>query len=627
MTDATPVPLPGSDRHEQAGATRIGPVPDEETIHFAVVVRARKGAPAIEDIARNAATTGNFLSREQLAEAAAPDPTDVQAVKDYATSQGLTVDGVDPITRRVQLSGPATAVKQAFGVSLSRYEHEGVTFRGRTGPVLVPKSLADVIVGVLGTDNRPMAHRHTTVTAEFVSGPSVPMTAAQMASFYNFPPGLDGSGECIGIVEFGGGYFIQDIKTYFSQLGMRTPSIVDVPVSGGSNNPTKGTGLDPFDATAEVEMDIEIAGSAAPGANLAVYFVGTASTNAWVSALSAAIHDSTNNPSVLSISWSENEDGQPHQFLTAADQALAAAAAAGLTVLVSSGDQGSQGSGGPTDPPDPRARVGFPPSSPNATGCGGTVLVPDGSGGISDEVVWNNGATTSASGGGVSAFFKVPSFQSAAGINPRSANPPNDSGRGAPDVSANADNYKVLIRGKNVSVAGTSASTPLWAGLIGRVNQGIGGRAGLLQTMLYGPLLTAGHLNDVTKGDNGAYSAGPGWDACTGLGSPKGTAILLGYRAARHVAPAVTRLSAPAGNPGDRIVINGTGLLGATAVGFGAVVVGFGEAPPNDGTIDSDTQVTVTVPSGPASGTTVDVSVSTPGGTSEAVPADRFTFN
>ena len=108
-------------------------------------------------------------------------------------------------------------------------------------------------------------------------------------------------------------------------------------------------------------------------------------------------------------------------------------------------------------------------------------------------------------------------------------------------MSANADSYQVFIRGQNVSDGGTSASTPLWAALIALVNQGIGGRAGLLQTILYA--LPAA-LNDVTTGDNGAYSAGPGWDACTGLGSPKGTAILLGYRAVRqsgeHPHPAVT---------------------------------------------------------------------------------------
>lgn len=630
MPEPTLVPLPGSERYEQPGATRIGPVPADETIQFSVVVRPRISAPDMGELARNAAITGQFLSREELADAEAPDPADVQAVEEYARRNGLTVEGVDPVTRRVKLAGSAAAVKQAFGVSLDRYEHQGTTFRGRTGPVQVPESLAAIIVGVLGTDDRPMAHRLTTVAPQSVSGHSVPMTAVQMASYYNYPAGLDGTGQCIGIIEFGGGYFIQDINTYFAQLGMNTPSIVDVPVAGGSNSPTPGTGLTKDIGsleTAEVELDIEVAGSAAPGASMAVYFVGTASTNNWVDAITAAINDSTNNPSVLSISWGLAEDAAPPQFLTPVDQALTSAAAAGLTVLIASGDQGSTGSWGQHGPPDALAHVNFPASSPNATGVGGTVLQPDGSGGVAGEVVWDNGATTSASGGGVSAFFGVPSFQSAAGINPVSANPPNNPGRGAPDGCANADNYQVFIRGRNVPVGGTSAGTPLWAALIALVNQGIGGRAGLLQPMLYGPLLMAGALNDITTGDNGAYAAGVGWDACTGLGSPNGTAILLGYRAARQVAPAVAQLSESSGSPGDQLVVTGTGFLGATAVGFGAVAAGIGQAPPDDGTVDSDTQVTVTVPSGPDPGTTVDVTVTAPGGASADVSADQFTFN
>jgi len=545
MPEPTLVPLPGSERQEQPGATRIGSVPADETIHFSVVLRPRQGAPDMEQVALNAAVTGEFLSREELAEAAAPDPADVQAVEEYARRNGLTVEGVDPVTRRVKLAGSAAAVKQAFGVSLDRYEHQGTTFRGRTGPVLVPQSLADIIVGVLGTDDLPIAHRLTTVAPQFVSGNSVPMTAVQMASYYdNYPAGLDGTGQCIGIIELGGGYFIQDINSYFAQLGMNTPKIVAVPVSGGSNNPTPGTGLTNDTGsleTAEVELDIEVAGSAAPGASLAVYFVGTASTNNWVDAITAAINDSTNNPSVLSISWGLAEDAAPPQFLTPVDQALTSAAAVGLTVLIASGDQGSTGSWGQQGPPDTLAHVNFPASSPNATGIGGTVLQPDGSGGVAGEIVWNNGATTAASGGGVSKFFNtVPSFQSAAGINPVSANPPNNPGRGVPDVSANADNYQIFVRGQNVPVGGTSAATPLWAALIARVNQGIGSRVGLLQAMLYGPLRTAMALNDITTGDNGAYTASVGWDACTGLGSPNGTAILVGYRAARQVAPTVT---------------------------------------------------------------------------------------
>ena len=633
MPEQAMVPLHGSERREQPGATRVGSVPDDETIQFSVVVRSRKGAPDMEEVARNASITGKFLSREELAEATAPDPADVQAVEEYAHRNGLTVEGADPFTRRVRLAGSAAAVKQAFGVSLDRYEYGGKTFRGRTGPVLVPESLADIIVGVLGTDDRPMAHRLTTLahqSPQFASGSSVPMTAVQMASYYNYPAGLDGTGQCIGIIEFGGGYFIQDINAYFSALGIKTPSIVDVPVDGGSNSPTPGTGLTndtPSLETAEVELDIEVAGSAAPGASLAVYFVGSNTTNSWLDAVNAAIGDSANNPSVLSISWGAAEDSVPGQLIAPVNLALSSAGAVGITVLIASGDQGSQGSWGGQVPPDALAHVNFGASSPNATGVGGTVLQPNGSGGVAAEVVWNNGATTSASGGGVSNYFNtVPSYQSSAGINPVSANPPGNTGRGVPDVSANADSYQVCIRGQNVTVGGTSAATPLWAALFARVNQGIGGRAGLPLATLYGPLLTAGALNDITTGDNGAYTAGAGWDACTGLGSPNGTAILTGWRTARQVAPTVTGLSESSGSAGDQLVVTGTGFLGATAVNFGTVTAGL-LAPTNDGTVNSDTQITVTVPSGPASGSMVDATVTAPGGTSADVPADQFTFN
>jgi kumamolisin len=132
------------------------------------------------------------------------------------------------------------------------------------------------------------------------------------------------------------------------------------------------------------------------------------------------------------------------------------------------------------------------------------LLVPDGAGGVSTEVTWNNNPSNDAAGGGVSKFFStVPSFQSAAGINPRSANPPNSPGRGVPDVCVNADGYQIFVRGQNVVEGGTSASAPLWAGLVARVNQGIGWRAGLLNTDLYAATFSSA-FNDITTGDNGA---------------------------------------------------------------------------------------------------------------------------
>lgn len=627
MAEPSMVPLAGSERTERTGARQIGPVPDDELIEFAAVLRARPDAPDLAQVAQAAAVTGEFLSREEVATAAAPDPADVTAVEEYARASGLGVDGRDPLTRRVLLSGPAGAVRQAFGVSLSRYEYEGGTFRGRTGPVLIPASLAGVIVGVLGTDNRPMARRQA--APAYTSGSSLKLPVPDLAAYYDFPVSLDGTGQCIGIIEFGGGYYINDIFGYFLvALGEyeQPQRVTDVLVAGGSNNPTP-TWPPPGQAdwTQEVEFDIQIAGSAAPGASIAVYFAPNTGTSAWVGVLSRAVADVANNPSVLSISWSLAEDSAPAQFITAVDQALATAAAAGLTVLVCSGDYGSQGTWVNSMPPDKCAHVDFPASSPNATGVGGTVLQPqpDGSGGIVGEVAWNNGPGL-VSGGGVSDFFGVPLYQSA--VWPVSANQPGDPGRGVPDVSANADDYPVFIRGMWPRfIAGTSASTPLWAGLIARVNQGLGWPwCGLLQPVLY---TIPAAMYDVTAGDNGAYSANVGWDACTGLGSPNGLAILLAYRQLRQVAPVVTSISEPNGSAGDTLTVTGSNFLGATAVGFGAVAAGIGGSPPDDGIVVSDTMVTVTVPAGPASGTTVDVTVTAPGGTSTLVLADLFTYD
>jgi kumamolisin len=139
--------------------------------------------------------------------------------------------------------------------------------------------------------------------------------------------------------------------------------------------------------------------------------------------------------------------------------------------------------------------------------------------------VWNGGATGGATGGGVSAVYSLPSWQASAGV-PAAPAP---GGRGVPDVAGNADpqtGYQVLVDGKQAVYGGTSAVAPLWAGLTALLNQALGRPVGFLNPELYGAVLAGGGLRDVTEGDNGAYSAGPGWDPCTGLGSPRGGAIL-----------------------------------------------------------------------------------------------------
>jgi len=147
---------------------------------------------------------------------------------------------------------------------------------------------------------------------------------------------------------------------------------------------------------------------------------------------------------------------------------------------------------------------------------------------ITSETVWNELANNEgATGGGISDVFPLPSYQAGAGV-PPSANSNHNVGRGVPDVTGDADpttGYVTLVDGNPDVIGGTSAVAPLWAGLIALINESIGKPVGFINPLLYQSAAGAGDFNDITTGNNGAYSAGPGWDACSGLGSPIGTQV------------------------------------------------------------------------------------------------------
>ena len=290
-------------------------------------------------------------------------------------------------------------------------------------------------------------------------------------------------------------------------------------------------------------LDACVVGSVAPGAHIFMYFTEF-TTQGWVDALQDAI-SGDNDIAVISISYGNPED-DPSGAWTAAgvqtvNQAFQAAIAAGITICCASGDDGS--GDGVAD----GAHCDFPASSPYVLGVGGTKLVASGASppAIQSEVVWNEVAQgEGAGGGGVSSLFTKPAWQDAANV-PPSVNPPHQVGRGVPDVAADADPVTGVvvmhIDGKHLEpIGGTSASTPLWASLIARLNQGLNARCGFLNPVLYAKA-ASGVLNDITSGNNGDYSAGPGWDACTGLGSPNGVSLLNALTSppsARAVAPA-----------------------------------------------------------------------------------------
>lgn len=533
-------PLSGSERSLRSGSKLIGPADANHRFEVTLRVRAKRGLKLPADAGKTLPGERTYLTREQFAASFGASAADLAKVKAFAKKNRLKVVSTNPAERSVKLSGTVKAFSAAFDVKLMCYAHPDGEYRGRIGSVHLPKDLTDVVQGVFGLDNRLQARPHirgikkgrTSARKKAGKGKTsapVPFTALQVAQLYDFPAGTDGTGECIGIIEFGGGYSTKDLKTYFSKIGVPMPSITSVAVDGVSNKP----GSDP-DSDGEVALDIEVAGAVAPGAKFVVYFAPF-TERGWVDVLAAAMSDQKNRPSVISISWGFAE-GEPiqgfewtQQTVQAVNETLQAAAAMGVTVCAAAGDDGSN-----DQVSDGHAHVDFPASSPYTLGCGGTRLLASG-GSISGEVVWNDGPG-SGGGGGISDMNDRPTWQ--AGIVPPSVNPGGRIGRGVPDVTGNADpdsGYEIYYGGKGAVVGGTSAVAPLWAALLARINQKLGKPVGYFNPLLYSKLGTAGGFNDIVTGNNdttghvGGYSAGKGWDAASGWGSPIGAALLKSF--------------------------------------------------------------------------------------------------
>ena len=521
----------GSQRTCPPRAHAVRPTPPDEPLEVTVRLRPQAAAAGLAPtaFADQPPQTRAYLSRDELDARFGAAPQDVAAVTDFARAHGLAVVSADAGQRRVVLSGTVAALETAFGTALHQYESPAGRYRGRTGPLTVPGALGDIVQGVFGLDNRPQAEPHFQVrgpgagaVAARAAGAS--FTPPALAQLYNFPAGADGSGQCIAIIELGGGFRPEDLTAYFTGLQLPVPAVATVSVDGGSNQPTTAQGAD-----GEVMLDIEVAAAVAPGARIAVYFAPNTSQG-FLDAITAAVHDKVNQPTVLSISWGGPESTWTAGALDQFDQAFQAAALIGLTVCCAAGDNGS-GDG----VADGQPHVDFPASSPFALACGGTRLTAVGPA-ISSEVVWNEGPN-SATGGGISSHFPVPAYQQALKL-PKAAKAKTKAkaalpGRGLPDVAGNADpasGYEVRVDGQDLVIGGTSAVAPLWAGLVALLNQKLGKPVGFLQPLLYGSLAGQG-FHDITTGTNGAFAARAGWDACTGWGSPNGGALLAALAA------------------------------------------------------------------------------------------------
>jgi subtilase family serine protease len=481
-----------------------------------------------------------YLSREEFNTRFSATDEDIAAVVNYATSNGLTVISTHAPSAHIELAGSAGTINSLFGITLQNVTTPNGTFRSWTGDVEVSPDVNNIIEHIAGLDTLPP---YTKKLSEFSITNSTPaglqaITPIQAATAYQFPSS-SAAGQCIGIIEYGGGYTQQNLTSSFSAIGLTNPTTVDVSVGGYTNTPDNNI----YGYCPEVMLDIFCAGAVAPSATLAVYFGNINFLNAgptWGAALNAAIHDSVNNPSVLSVSYGAGEISYfwGPTAISYVDNILMQSVALGITVCVSSGDQGSIWSGDGGTTPDTE----YPGSSPYVLCIGGTTLELNTDNTIYSEVTWGTYSTPpggSGTGGGISQYDNsLPSWQSGLTYTPYTY--PTGAGsatsltsRGVPDVSANADpssGYQFYWGTGNsfAQYGGTSAAAPVWAGFIARLNAITGTRLGFANTLFYS---NPNVFRDITVGNNAnyinnGYAATPGWDACTGLGTPIGTAIL-----------------------------------------------------------------------------------------------------
>ncbi len=537
------VPLQGTESNPIAEAMPVGPVPSGEEVQVTVFLKS--ASPPSPEALEGAEV--QRLSSAQYANQFGADPDSLAKVSAFAKANHLRVVESDRVKRRVILSGTASAIANAFGTQLRSFTlPTGRTFHTTVAPPTVPANLAPDIEAVLGLDTRAIASPHFIVSH---AAQAQSFSPSQIASLYDFPRDANGAGQTIAILELGGGFVQKDLDAYFASLRLPLPKVTAISVDGAINSPSSDADWENESSEdrnkhpdGEVTLDIEVAGAVANGANIAVYFAPN-TDQGFLNALLDAIFNAQQTPSVISISWGGPEESWSEQFLNSMNLALFDAATLGITVTVASGDQGSWDGGVGYPHPDKNLHVDFPASDPYVLACGGTTLMSTANA-IASETVWHNEGSPSATGGGVSVKWKRPAWQASAMV---PLNRYGGIGRGVPDVAGDGDpftGYIIRLHGGDQVTAGTSAVAPLWAGLIAILNQKLGHRLGFVNDKLYA--MGSQGFHSIVNGNNdvaglGAYSARPGWNACTGLGSPDASKILSGLTSSAGGTPAAIR--------------------------------------------------------------------------------------
>ncbi len=491
--------------------------------------------------------SGKFLTPAEFTARFGPTESDYAAVMAAAKQSGLQVTGTHPNRLILDVSGPASAVEAAFGLTLSRYRKaDGREFYAPNAGPLLPRGLAGRLAGVVGLDTavRLRPHLRPAVVAPSVlsgragSGPGGGLSPSDIKTAYSLQTTADGTGQTVALFELDG-YTPSDIRAYEAQFGLPQVTLQNILV--GSATGAAGT------LTDEVTLDIELAQALAPNIGRILVYEAPNSESAVLDCYSRIAND--NLAKQISTSFGEPESVAVTNLTAAENRIFQQMAAQGQSVFAASGDLGAYDDGTTLSLDDPG-------SQPYVTSLGGTSLATNGTGGpYAGETAWGvpysvsdpasgTGGYGIGGGGGFSTLWPTPSYQTAL--------PLASAGRSVPDVALDSDpqtGYAVYTGGKWAVFGGTSAAAPLWAGFNALVNQGraAAGKApvGFLNPLLYaigGSAAYSADFHDITSGTNLFYPAGTGYDNASGLGSFRGDA-LLSTLVSGQVAPQTANIS------------------------------------------------------------------------------------
>lgn len=460
----------------------------------------------------SSARYGKFYSPSEIRKLVAPRKVDYANAISQLQDEGFQIVSESPTHLWVTIRGDHTLFESVFGTKIAfGTARSGEEIHSLVQSASVPERLS-LVDSIGGLDTTRKFHHHHVMLANSQDAAPGGLSPTQVQTAYGFNPiyksGVNGAGQHIAIATYDG-FMVGDVTNYYKLLKISPAPTVDQVTYNGT--PTYNE-----DSAVETQLDAEFSGMMAPGASVHV-FASAQNSDLGEEQMFTAILDD-NRAKTVNYSWGECETGLDPTHVTNMTTIFNRAVAQGVNIMVASGDSGSDGCGDGTNAAD------WPAAHPAVVGVGGTTLTISGT--TMSEAGW------SGSGGGFSALFPVPSWQT-------SAVPAGSTGRGFPDVSFNADpnSGQAVYAHQNgtagwIVIGGTSMAAPQWTGFLTLVNQARANagkqQLGFLNPFIYALSASnyASMMNDVTSGNNGEFNAGTAWDAVTGLGSMQASNLL-----------------------------------------------------------------------------------------------------